>query len=92
MTPDVPDDMTREEYRATLDDMPADAPGFLARSKKAIAGGIAGLATGGLGSAITAALADGSVDSADLWGVASIALGGFLLGFLTVWNAPANAA
>ncbi len=68
-----------------------DAPSFLARARKAVAGGVAGLATGGLGSAVTAALSDGVVTGAEAWQVAAFAIGGFFVGFGTVFAAPANA-
>ena len=67
-----------------------DGPSFLARTKKAIAGGIAGLATGGVGSAVTAALSDGAVTGAEVWGIVALAIGGFFVGFGTVYAAPAN--
>lgn len=68
-----------------------DAPSFWARTKKAVAGGIAGLATGGLGSAITAALSDGSITGDEVWSIIGLAVGGFLVGFGAVYAAPANA-
>lgn len=69
-----------------------DGPSFWARTKKAIAGGIAGLTTGGLGSAVTAALSDGAVTGDEVWGIIGLAVGGFLLGFGAVYAAPANDA
>jgi len=68
-----------------------DAPSFWARTKKAFAGGIAGLTTGGLGSAITAALSDGAVSGDEVWGIVALAVGGFVVGFGAVYVAPANA-
>lgn len=68
-----------------------DGPSFLARTKKAIAGGIAGLATGGVGTAVTAALADGAVTGDEVWGIVGFAVGGFFVGFGTVFYAPRNA-
>lgn len=68
-----------------------DGPSFVARARKAIAGGVAGLATGGLGTAITAAASDGTVTAAEGWQIAAVAVGGFLLGFGAVFAAPANA-
>ncbi|WP_315106407.1 hypothetical protein [uncultured Microbacterium sp.] len=68
-----------------------DAPSFWARTKKALAGGIAGLATGGVGSAITAALSDGAITGDEVWSVIGLAVGGFLVGFGAVYAAPANA-
>lgn len=68
-----------------------DAPSFWARTKKALAGGIAGLTTGGLGSAVTAALSDGSITGDEVWGIIGLAVGGFLLGFGAVYAAPKNA-
>lgn len=67
-----------------------DAPSFWARTKKALAGGIAGLATGGIGSAVTAALSDGAVTGDEAWGIVGLAVGGFLLGFGAVYAAPKN--
>lgn len=67
-----------------------DGPGFLARSKKAIAGGAAGAVTGALASLKTA-LTDGQIDTADLWTIAGSAVAGFVVAFATVWLAPANA-
>ncbi|MCT1363298.1 membrane protein [Microbacterium phage Footloose] len=68
-----------------------DAPSFWARTKKALAGGIAGLATGGVGSAITAALSDGAIAGDEVWSIIGLAVGGFLVGFGAVYAAPANA-
>ncbi|MDH5134083.1 MULTISPECIES: hypothetical protein [unclassified Microbacterium] len=68
-----------------------DAPSFWARTKKALAGGIAGLATGGVGSAITAALSDGAITGDEVWSIIGLAVGGFLVGFGAVYAAPANA-
>jgi uncharacterized membrane protein YedE/YeeE len=68
-----------------------DAPSFWARTKKALAGGIAGLATGGLGSAITAALSDGAITGDEVWSIIGLAVGGFLVGFGAVYAAPKNA-
>lgn len=68
-----------------------DGPSFWARTKKALAGGIAGLTTGGLGSAITAALSDGAVSGDEVWGIVALAVGGFVVGFGAVYVAPANA-
>lgn len=66
-----------------------DKPSFLARSKKAIAGGITGAVTAG-STALTAALADGSISTADGWLLAGAVVGGFAVGFTGVWAAPAN--
>jgi hypothetical protein len=63
---------------------------FLAKSKKAIAGGIAGAVTAA-GTAIATAFADGAFDQADAWIVASAVVGGFLVAAATVYAAPANA-
>lgn len=63
---------------------------FLARARKAVAGGLAGMATGGVGTAVTAALSDGVVTGAEAWQVLAFAVGGFLIGFGTVYAAPAN--
>lgn len=67
-----------------------DAPSFLARSKKAVAGGITGAVTAG-STALTAALADGNLNSSDAWLIAGAVVGGFAVGFAGVWAAPANA-
>ena len=67
-----------------------DAPSFWARTKKALAGGIAGLTATGAGSAISAALADGAVTGDEVWGIVGLAIGGFFLGFGAVYAAPAN--
>lgn len=64
---------------------------FLARSKKAIAGGIAAAVTAG-GSALTLGLSDGDLNSADAWTIAGAVVGGFFIGFVGVWGAPANAS
>lgn len=74
-----------------IDTTVTDAPSFLARTKKAIAGGIAGLATTGIGSAVTAALADGAITGDEVWGIVALAVGGFFVGFGTVYAAPKNA-
>jgi hypothetical protein len=68
-----------------------NGPTFLARTRKAVAGGIAGLATGGIGTAITSAVSDGTVTGAEGWQIVTIAIGGFLVGFGAVFLAPANA-
>lgn len=78
------------DHAAGVDPTEPSAPGFLARSKKALAGGIAGLVTGGLGSAISAAFSDGTVTGAEGWQILGVAIGGFLVGFATVWVAPKN--
>lgn len=65
---------------------------FVQRTRKAIAGGIAGLAAGGIGTAVTAALSDGQVTGAEGWQIAAVAVGSFFVGFGTVFYAPANAA
>lgn len=67
-----------------------DRPSFLARSKKAIAGGITGAVAAG-STALTTALADGALSSADGWLIAGAVVGGFAVGFAGVWAAPANA-
>lgn len=64
---------------------------FLARSRKAIAGGITGAVSAG-GAALATAAADGAIDAADGWVVAGAIVGGFLVGAVGVWSAPANAA
>lgn len=64
---------------------------FLARSKKAIAGGIAAAVTAG-STALTTAFADGAIDGADGWVIAGAVVGGFAIGFAGVWAAPANEA
>ncbi|MFB7843646.1 hypothetical protein [Microbacterium sp. NPDC056052] len=74
-----------------IDNAPVtDGPSFLARSKKAVAGGIAGAVTGGTG-ALTTAFADGSFSQADAWLILAAVVGGFAVGFAGVWGAPANA-
>jgi hypothetical protein len=70
---------------------PTTAPGFLAKSKKAVAGGIAGAVTAA-GTAVATASADGVIDTGDLWVIASAIVGGFAVGFAGVWYAPANAS
>lgn len=68
---------------------PTNAPSFLAKSKKAVAGGIAAAATAA-GGALAVAFGDGSFSEADAWTVAGLVVGGFVAGFAAVWNAPAN--
>lgn len=68
-----------------------DGASFFARSKKAIAGGITGAVAAG-STALTSALADGSLSGSDGWLIAGAALGGFAVGFAGVWAAPANAS
>lgn len=63
---------------------------FWAKTKKAIAGGIAGAATAA-GGAISTAFADGDFSQADLWTVIGLAVGGFFVGFAAVYAAPKNA-
>lgn len=60
-----------------------------ARISKALAGGIAGAVTGG--TAVTVHVASAAPD-ANLITVALTALGGFIVGFLGVYLAPANKA
>lgn len=66
-------------------------PTFLQRARKAVAGGIAGLAAGGLGTAISAAISDGQVTGGEVWQIVALAVGGFAVGFGSVFLAPANA-
>lgn len=73
----------------TATDTPTRAS-FLARSKKAIAGGIAAAVTAG-GGALTAAATDGGISSTDGWLILGAVVGGFLVGATGVWAAPANA-
>ena len=70
---------------------PPDKPSFLARSRKALAGGITGAVTAG-SVALQSALADGEISQTDAWTIAGAVLGGFAVGFAGVWAAPANAA
>lgn len=67
---------------------------FVAKTRKAFAGGFAGAATG-LGAGLTALATAGKLDPADLsgdiWTVAGFTLGGFAVGFAAVWRTP-NAA
>lgn len=79
-----------DRFRTAAHPPVTDAPSFFERTKKAFAGGIAGLATGGIGSSITAALADGAITGDEVWGIVTLCIGGFLLGFATVYVAPAN--
>lgn len=65
---------------------------FLAKSRKALAGGITGLVTGSVGTSIAAAISDGTITSGEAWGIVGVAVGGFVLGFAGVWAAPRNAA
>jgi hypothetical protein len=64
---------------------------FLATARKAVAGGIAGLITGGAASAIASAAADLTITGAEWWSIAGLAFGGFVVGFASVYAAPANA-
>jgi hypothetical protein len=79
-TPGVPD------HAAT-----PDRASFLARSKKAIAGGVAAGVTAGT-TALATAASDGMLSSGDAWVVAGAVVGGFAVGFVGVWAAPANAS
>lgn len=63
---------------------------FLAKSKKALGGGITAAAVG-LTATLTPALSDGVITTDELWKVATLTLGGFVLGFAGVWATPANA-
>ena len=63
---------------------------FLARSRKAIAGGVTGAVAAG-STALATAGADGMISAADGWIVAGAVVGGFAVGFVGVWAAPANA-
>jgi hypothetical protein len=71
-------------------DQPAKEPSFLAKSKKAVAGGIAGAATA-LVTTVPSAVGDGVFTQAEFWFVATTTVGAFVVGFATVWVAPANA-
>ena len=72
--------------------VPTDKAGFFARSKKALAGGITGLLTGGVTGTISTALSDGTISGAEGWQILGFAVGGFVIGFAGVWAAPKNAA
>lgn len=65
------------------------APSFLARSKKAVAAGVAGAITTG-GAAFGVAASDGVFNTADLWVTLAAVVGGFALAFGTTWAAPKN--
>ena len=67
-----------------------DKASFVARSRKAIAGGITGAVAAG-STALTSAAADGRIDAAEGWIIAGAVVGGFAVGFAGVWAAPANA-
>lgn len=67
-----------------------NGPSFLAQSKKAVAGGVTAAVAAGA-SALGLAAADGNITVAELWTVAGAVVGGFLVGALGVWGAPANA-
>lgn len=68
-----------------------DTPGFLAKSKKAIAGGVTTAAVA-LGTSLAPAIADGVFEwPGEFWPVATFTIGGFILGFAGVWAAPKNA-
>lgn len=75
----------------TFPGQPYDAPSFIEKASKAVAGGVTGAATGGVGSSIALALSDGSISGADVWAIVTIALAGFVTGFAGVYAAPANA-
>lgn len=68
----------------------AERASFLARSRKAIAGGITGAVAAGT-TALGTAASDGMLSSGDAWVIAGAVVGGFALGFVGVWAAPANA-
>lgn len=78
-TPGVPD------HAAT-----PDRASFLARSRKAVAGGVVAAVSAG-SAALTAAAGDGGISEADGWVIAGAVVGGFAVGFVGVWAAPANA-
>lgn len=82
--------MTDNTTNNAPEHLATDGPSFLAQSKKAIAGGITAAVAAG-GSALGIAAADGNLTAADLWTVAGAVVGGFLVGAVGVWNAPANA-
>lgn len=76
---------------AAPDTSTPDRASFLARSRKAIAGGITGAVAAG-STALTTAAADGTISAADGWVIAGAVVGGFAVGFAGVWAAPANAS
>lgn len=69
---------------------PDTQAGFLAKARKAVAGGLAG-GVAAAGTAITGALADGVITSGEWWAAAGLTLGGFVIGFAAVYAAPKNA-
>ena len=70
--------------------IPESSASFLAKAKKAVAGGIAGAATA-IGGGMATAFSDGSFSQADAWTVAGLAVAGFVIGFAAVYAAPKNA-
>ena len=75
----MPAPMTRAEARKPS--------GFVARSRKAFVAGIVG-AAGGITSTLPTALADSIVTGPEIAAVATMTIGGFVLGFATVWAMP----
>ena len=75
----MPTPTTRAEAR--------NRSGFVARSRKAFVAGIVG-AAGGVTSTLPAALADAVVTWPEVAAVATMTIGGFVLGFATVWAMP----
>lgn len=70
---------------------PTDGPGFLAKARKALAGGITGAITGGAATALASAFSDGSINGQEAWAILGLTVGGFALGFAGVYAAPKNA-
>lgn len=64
---------------------------FLKRNAKAVAAGITGAVTA-VGTALATTLSDGKIDGGEVWVIASALVGGLVIGYAGVWNAPANKA
>lgn len=77
-----------EENTVTDLEYPNTGAGFVARARKAFTAGITGAATGGVGTAIAGALADGAIDGGEVWAIVSVAVAGFVVGFASVYAVP----
>lgn len=82
---------TRTNSRREMREAMSDSNGFIARSKKAVAGAITGAAIA-IGAQLPGAIADGVFTVPEFWTVFTFTVGGAVIGFAGVWAAPANAS
>lgn len=87
---ETPKPITREEYREANglpDPSPIPEPGFIAKSRKAIAGAVSGLAVA-VTPLIVSQTSDGVFTSDELMFTLTVGAGAAVVGFLSVWYVP----